>query len=208
MEYNNIIHKLLNDNNNIKVVSLLLKHEDGMSGRSLAQLAGVSTFKMHQVLKLLTTQGILRQTAMGKAYIYRVNREHTLVNDLLSPIIDYQRNLYENLGNEVAACLDFKPLSIILYGSVARGDEEADSDLDLFLVYKNEDKPEPISQEALLFDTITRRYGNQVTMSRSYLCDFLKRYKERDPLVSNIIKEGKVIHGMSLMDLLSYKSEL
>lgn len=204
MEFNNIIYKLWKDPISIQVLSVLLKHSEGISGRALSALVGVSTFKMHHTLKFLESQGILKHSVAGRSHLYRVHLDHILVQEVILPILDFQETVFSRLGKEIQASLKPKPLSIILYGSVARGEEKPDSDLDLFLVYKDAHKAAPISESNLFMEKITRKYGNAVSVRRNFVSILKGRYKKRDELIRNILKEGKVIAGLSVVELLDY----
>ncbi len=203
MEFNNIIQKLCGNSTYFKVVSILFKHEEGISGRSLAKLTGVSTFKMHHVLKFLTAQGMLMQSIVGKSYLYKVDKEHILIKKVLLELINFQESLFKELGSKIINHLNPKPLSIILYGSMARGDEDPNSDIDLFFIYKDNVKLSDLNENDLHMESITRKYGNMVTIKKANVTDVNKRYKSRDSLIKNILEEGKVIAGISVIDLLT-----
>lgn len=204
MQFNQIVYKLCGEEACLKVVSILLKSPSGISGRGLAVFVGTSTFKMRQVLQFLASQGILKSTAVGKAHLYRLNWDHILVRKILLPLLDFQGNIYSALGQEIMAHLKPKPLAVILYGSIARGQEGPDSDLDLFFVYREKQKPDRQSKQELWMESITRRYGNFVSVRRGTILQLRQTHKEKNALIRNIIKEGKVIAGLSMTDLLAY----
>lgn len=204
MKFNHIVHELCGDSVYLGITAVLLKSPEGVSGRGLAGLLKVSTFKVHHSLKFLAAQGILKATVVGKSHLYRLNPDHILVRKVILLLLDFQENIYLELGREVMTRLKPKPLSIILYGSVARGEEKPDSDIDLFLVYKTPRKMGRISENELWMEIVTRRYGNFVSVRRGTIDQLQGRYKERDELMRNIVKEGKVIAGLSMTDLLAY----
>lgn len=204
MQFHEITFKLCSNGIHLQVASILKKHTGGLSGRALASLTKTSTFKMHHTLKFMTAQGVLTESIVGKAHVYRLNHNHVLTQKILLPLVAFQENLMAQLGNDMASCLKPKPLSILLYGSIARGEEEPTSDLDIFIIYNSKKKSGRIRENDLWMDVITRKYGNAVSIRRSYLSEFISRYKEKDALIQNIFKEGKVIYGLSFIDLLNY----
>lgn len=203
MIFHNIISELLGGRVQITVLKLLFFHEEGLTGRGLANLVGCSTFKMQKVLEILVSQGLVTKSVVGRAHTYRTNGEHILMQKVIRPLIDFEKSLFSDLGKLIMKFLDIKPLSIILYGSVARGDELPNSDLDLFLIYGNE-----VTQHSIrhigdtLMEVIPRKYGNPVSIRRSCVSDFQNRANKKDPLIRNIIREGRVIAGLSLSELL------
>lgn len=204
MKFNHIVHELCGDSVYLGIAAVLRESLEGVSGRGLAALLKASTFKVHHALKFLSAQGILKTTVVGKSHLYRLNHDHILVQKVILPLLDFQENIYSGLGKEIMARLKPRPLSIILYGSMARGEEEPDSDIDLFLVYKNPRKVGRISENELWMEIVTRRYGNFVSVRRGTIDQLQERYKERDALMRNIVKEGKVIAGLSITELLTH----
>lgn len=204
MEFTTIIPKLLGNPVPIKAVFVLLKNREGITGRSLASLLGVSTFKMHYVLKFLVAQGVLTETVVGRSHLYRIHRDHILVQEVFLPLFRFQEDLFTNLGKDLMRSLKPKPITIILYGSVARGEEKPNSDLDLFLIYKEPTGSGPVSENNLMMEKITRKYGNVVTLRRGVLSEVKERHLARDELIRNIFKEGIVLAGLSLVEVLEY----
>lgn len=206
MNFNHIIDAVCGEAVYWRIAAILLKSSEGVSGRGLAALLKVSTFKVHHSLKFLVAQGILKSSVVGRSHLYRLNHDHVLVRKVILPLLHFQENIYWELGKEILARLKPRPLSIILYGSVARGEEKPDSDLDLFLVYRDKDKQKVgrISENELWMENITRKYGNFVSVRRGTVGQLQWGYKEKDELMCNIVKEGRVIAGLSITDLLIY----
>lgn len=207
MFFSNIIVNLLSDSVKIGVYKTLSRHPEGMTGRGLAALISTSPFKINQVLRELVSQGVIEESVIGRAHQYRLNKQHILIRDLILPLIDFEEKILTNLGAEIMKRLEKNPpLSVILFGSVARGDAEPLSDIDVFLIYTDKDEtPGPISETGdLLSEWITRSYGNHVSLRRAWVSDFQRRARERDPLIRNVIEEGKCLAGLSLTELLDY----
>ncbi|MBI3541347.1 MAG: nucleotidyltransferase domain-containing protein [Deltaproteobacteria bacterium] len=173
----------------------------------MAALILTSPFKINQVLRELVSQGVVEEAVIGRAHQYRLNKQHVLVKDLILPVLHFEETVLTNLGSELMKKLKpHAPLSIILYGSTARGEAEPTSDLDLFLIYEDAEKvPDPASETLnLLSEWTTRTYGHHASLRRCWVSDFQNRARERDPLIRNVIKEGKCLAGLSLMEVLDY----
>ena len=204
MKFSNIINEFLQNSAPFRIVASLMKQKQGLSGRALASLIGVSPFKAHQVLKFLVAQGVLMENIAGRSHLYSVNQDHVLVQKIVRPLVQLEESLFEELGSEILKALRSKPLSIILYGSVARGEETADSDIDILLVYEGDEDIGSIRESGLFMESVTRKYGNPVGVRRCFVSDLQKRFSEQGELIKNIIKEGKVLSGKSITELLSY----
>lgn len=204
MVFNNIISWLLTDMIHIKVFKLLRLHREGLTGRALGTLAQTSVFKINSVLRFLVSQGVITQTVVGRAHLYRLNEHHILVHDVINYLINYENNFLTRLGEMIIEKLSLSPLSVILYGSVARGDEGPMSDIDLLLIYQDEEKPGPISETGSIIEWINRNYGNMAGIRRIRISEFQNPMEEHKALIRNIIKEGKSIAGLSMTEVLSY----
>ena len=123
--------------NPIKMALLrhLVSQQEGVSGRGFAALVGASHFTVLHVLRELVAQGIVVRSSAGRTHLYRLNRNHILLEKVLLPLFSLERDLYRTLGEDIMTSLDPQPLSVILYGSVARRAETTDSDVDILLLY-------------------------------------------------------------------------
>jgi len=105
--------------------------------KEIADKLNISLGGTHNSLKYLAKENIIQQEQRGNMKFYRVNQENPLVKQLkitltvsqLSPLVDKIKN----------DCL-----SIILFGSASRGEQTADSDIDLFIVAHN---PEAVKEK-------------------------------------------------------------
>lgn len=210
MKFTNIISSLLGDIVKINVYKVLSLHQEGLTGRGLAALIGTSPFKINQVLRQLEAQGVVQSSVVGKAHLYRLNISHILVTGFILPLIEQEQEIFRKLGQGIIDRLaPHPPLSVILYGSVARGEEEPDSDLDLLLLYEDSQyisTKDAITANHRVFEWVNREYGNRASIRHDWIADFKRDAAGRDPLVQNIIKEGRSIAGLAMTEVLNYGS--
>lgn len=204
MNFTKALNKLIPDLAALNVYKILAQQEEGVTGRALAALAGVSTFKMHHTVRALCAQGVITEHIVGKAHLYRLNHEHLMVRDVILFMLRYERELLRQLGDALMTQCTPRPVSIVVYGSVARGEELPDSDIDLLLIYANDIIPPPMSEYGALMEWVARLYTNPVSIRRARIADIQQPLDEHRSLMRNIVKEGKAIAGLSLTDLLSH----
>ena len=209
MKFISFIEHLLGDVIKIRVYRLLVHHPEGMTGRGLGALARTSPFKINQVLRSLVAEGIIQTIVVGRSHLYRLDRRHVFVQDVILKLIDYEKNFLKNLGEGIVKRLDHQPISVILYGSVARGEEDTESDIDLFLIYSDETlSVGPFTETRnLLSEWLTRAYGKPVSLRHCSVSDFQRLAREKDPLIRNLIKEGCAIAGSAITEVLDYGKE-
>ena len=100
--------------------------------RELADLAGARLYTVQRELARLEKAGLIVRTPRGNRVYYAANRTHPAFEDLKRVVLKTI-----GLGDGLRACL--APLSdrvrvAFLYGSFARGEETAGSDIDLLIV--------------------------------------------------------------------------
>lgn len=87
---------------------------------------------VRRTLDRLTEQGLVSRQAAGRAYLYRLNREH-LAAPAVAILAGQRSELLRRLGAEVTVW-STPPVYGALFGSGARDDHSPNSDLDIFLV--------------------------------------------------------------------------
>jgi DNA-binding transcriptional ArsR family regulator len=111
-------------------------------GEVAAQMARGSEIGVRRSLARLVEQGIVRATEMGRNRVHELNREH-----LAAPIADLLSGLRLELWSRLRRTFSAwnpKPVYGCVFGSAARGDGDAQSDIDLLLVHPplpRENKP-------------------------------------------------------------------
>ena len=82
------------------------------------------------------------------------------------------KSLLEKLTKFLQEEFQDKLISVVLYGSVARGDNRKDSDIDLLLVIK--DLPKTITERIILFDKVERKLDDDIMrlMDEGYYVTF------------------------------------
>ena len=103
------------------------------AGEVAARTPRGSEIGVRKCLARLVEQGTVRATQMGRNRVHELNREH-----LAAPVAELLANLRLELWNRFRKTLGTwnpKPLYGCVFGSAARGDGDAESDIDLLLVH-------------------------------------------------------------------------
>ncbi len=122
------------------VRELLRSPLDWATGRELARRAGISHAQAGKALNALERVGVVRRRASGRADLWLVENDNALVPTLRG-LFEVEDGLLEELFRDLRTGLEGLPVQrAVLFGSVARGEEAADSDIDLFVeVARNAD---------------------------------------------------------------------
>jgi uncharacterized protein len=118
------------------ILALLYGHPDqSFYYRQITrQLGGVSVGTLQRELDTLTQLGLIDRSAVGKQVFYRANRNHPCFPELRA-LVAKTVGAIQVLSSALAPLADRISLAFI-YGSMARQEEKAESDLDMLIVGK------------------------------------------------------------------------
>lgn len=131
------------------------------TGRELACAAGVSPSQAARDLRSLSDAGIVEFEVQGRSFVWRLNAENALYPELFQ-LFDREARLRTDLVHDISVIFRTAPIRRArLFGSVARGDEQQDSDVDLLLEVKSADE-RPLIEDALARarDRVWKKFGN------------------------------------------------
>jgi predicted nucleotidyltransferase len=157
------------------VMRCLLQTDTGITGRAAARIVRLSQSTVQRALTRLRQNGLVVATSVPPSLLYRANREH-IAMPALSALLGLDAELRARMAEHVAAWRP-APVSVIVYGSVARGEARPGSDLDVLIVRADAVEPdEPAWQRDVtdLADRIGRWSGRPagiVEMSRREAAD-------------------------------------
>jgi predicted nucleotidyltransferase len=182
------------------VLLVLAAAEEGLSGRQIHKLAGSgSVAGVRLVLQRLAATGLVHVDDNGNSLLYRLNRRH-----LVAPIVAMLADLRETLRARLRDELDgwqFRPVHASVYGAVARGDGDLDSDVEILLIRPDHlEAGDPVWEEqiARLMQTAVDLTGNPAhvfELSRSELAGHLDT---EDPILNDWAAPSLHLSGLEL----------
>lgn len=149
---------------------------------------------VRRALRRLVRQGVVEDQAAGKAMLYRLNREHLAARSIID-LASLWETFVARLG-ERFLMWSVQPRVAVLFGSVARGAMELDSDVDIFVV-RPTDAPASDGWDSdvrSLEDDATRWTGNDVRvleMTEAHV----ERHGADEPVLRDILSEGVRLAG-------------
>lgn len=100
--------------------------------RQIARKIGTSVGSVQRDLETLSEVGLLNRTTIGRQVFYQANSHHPVFEDVRS-LIAKTSGIFHQLRSALAS-LTSQITFALVYGSIARGDEDAGSDVDLLIV--------------------------------------------------------------------------
>jgi len=139
-----------------RVLRVLVRQgEQPRTGREIARLAKTPPHRTSEVLSKLEGEGLVRSRVVGRAYLWSLSERHPLIPALRALFAEEAQVtrrrkalLRRTLGNVPGV------RRAVVFGSAARGQEHAYSDLDLLVVAANREALKRIQENlaALRFD--------------------------------------------------------
>jgi predicted nucleotidyltransferase len=174
----------------------------GITGRETARLAGLTHKSALSILSNYERLKLVKRESAGRSYFFTLNRQHYIYKNIIEPVFNTEKGMASSLFKTISQKISRYAESIIVYGSVARGNESVESDLDICIIYNSEKKklePELSNLRGDLYDT----YGVTLAPFLISIQEFKKKAKSKKSPVSDIVKEGKVIYGKSLTEIIN-----
>ena len=110
------------------LLQALARLEQPVTRRQLAAAAGVSPGNASAVIEDLIRAGLVKETVAGRSSMVALNRNHLSVAPLLA-LAGLRGELIRRLRERLTEWSDLE--GAWLFGSVARGDADGESDIDL-----------------------------------------------------------------------------
>lgn len=165
---------------------LLLRPDEHFYVREIERLTGVPAGSLHRELRLLTDAGLLMRTASGNQVLYQAIRTCPIFEELAgifrktAGLADVLREALEPLADGIEFAM--------VFGSVARGEESSESDVDVLVVGR-------VAFSTVVAATSTTqprlmREVNPVVMSAQ---NFRAKRTGKDRFITRILAEPRIM---------------
>jgi DNA-binding transcriptional ArsR family regulator len=176
------------------LAALLVRPDKTWYASELARRMAVTPSSLQRELRDLTRAGILKSHRQGRMAYYQANRESPLFEDLRGLFLK-TAGLVDVLANAL------KPLAAritwaFVYGSIASGHEQSDSDIDLMIIGKVSpaDLPLPLRRARELL-------GREINPTVYAPAEFAKKLAFKDHFLAQVLAKPK-------LDVLGSEDEL
>lgn len=179
------------------VLTILAGTSRPLTGREISRLLGRPSHSgVIAALDRLVVQGLVDREEAGRAFLFTLNREH-----LAAPAAELLADLRGELLHRIRDAIDawsIAPEHLSLFGSAARGDGDASSDIDVFAVRaKAVDRRDPLWREQLDLLTwqIERWTGNPARIAEVGQTEIARLRKERPQLLDELRADAISLAG-------------
>jgi predicted nucleotidyltransferase len=177
---------------------------EGTTGRKVHELAGVTSLRTTQmILERLTNIGLVDMRPVGSANVYSLNREHALWEPI-QKVLALPAIVEEQIAEILSVAFGKGLVGAALYGSFARGEADADSDVDILIVHADGDLArdfvDAIDATSEAIQVLT---GNTAQLLPVSLSELRNLVLHDDPLVRSLRADARsLVDGFELSKIL------
>jgi predicted nucleotidyltransferase len=186
------------------VLRVLAGTTQPLTGRQIARMAEDGSQQgIGKALGRLADEGLVDREEAGRASLYTLNRQHLalpaveVLTNLRGALLERLRETFENWKT--------RPFHASMFGSAARGDGDAASDIDLFVVRPARvDMEEETWRKQLdeLADSVLRWTGNHAGIAEVSERDLAGLRRRRPPVLDELDEDAITLAGFNVSDVL------
>jgi predicted nucleotidyltransferase len=169
-----------------EALALLLMHpEESFHVRQIARITGKPAGTLYRELAVLAEAGLLVRQARGNQVHYRANPACPIYEELRGilrktfGVADVLRSALEPVADRVRVAF--------LYGSMARGEERASSDVDVMIIGKLK-----FSAAVLAFSSVEESLRREVNPHVYSVREFQDKISAHEPFLVRVLEEPKI----------------
>ena len=174
------------------LLQALARLEQPVTRRQLAAAAGVAPGNASAVIEDLIQSGLVEETVAGRSSMVVLNRNHLAAGPLLL-LAGLRSELIRRLRERLSGWPDLR--GAWLFGSVARGEADRDSDVDLLLVADDLESPDLHERLSQLQGDVRTWTGNDLQLVEHSPPSWRKLVRSKNPLVEQIRIDGIALAG-------------
>lgn len=189
------------------MLAALLRLDTPVTGRAVARIAGLTQSTAQRALTSLRSSGLVLAEPAPPSWLYRANLDH-LAMPALRALYGLDDELRTRMADHVAGWR-LPPVSVIVFGSVARGEVTPGSDIDVLVVRPDGAEPDQVTWEqqvAALADRLQRWTGAAASVLEMSRSEAIQGVADREPFLVEADRDGWLIAGESLSDLGGHRS--
>ncbi|MCG2712767.1 MAG: nucleotidyltransferase domain-containing protein [Candidatus Omnitrophica bacterium] len=152
--------------------------------RELERMLNIPVSMLRKELLSLKNSNIFNSNKKGNLSYYSINKEYPLYNELKNIV-------FKTIGIQGSLSTLLSPIKGIktafIYGSYAKSEDNAASDIDLFIIGK-------IAEVNLIskINTLEKKLKREINYSYYSIADFEQKKKNKDSFIMDVLKNKKI----------------
>jgi predicted nucleotidyltransferase len=195
-----IVNALFGGPGRTAILRLLAAQTAPLTGRQVAELTELSPAGASRALAHLSDLGVITRRHVGRAITHELQRDNILVQTIVLPALASEDALVDDLKAALSEAFAEVAVSVVLFGSVASGEAQPGSDVDVLVITANQQDAVRASQIADENGArFFRRYGmplSVIVQSRGTLPS------KPSEFLASAVSGGELVCGVPLKDLM------
>ncbi len=153
MQFRDYLEQVLGNKAAIRLLRTMVRYQAKIfTKRGLARTANVSVNEAALTIRDFEDLGIVRIQPVGRSHQISLNKKNYIFNKIIEPIFKIEKETLDVLLKVLKKNLDEKKIiiSAALFGSVVKGKEKPDSDIDILVISNDFDAASQIVSNALV----------------------------------------------------------
>ena len=168
------------------LAALFLRPDEQFHVRELERMTGISAGSLHRELKAMAEAGLLRREQTGNQVFYRVDVSCS-IHEELAAIFSKTMGI-ASLLREALSSLDGKIQWVFVFGSMARGEQHAGSDVDVMVVADGLPYAELMQALAVAEPAL----GRPVNPTLYTQAEFIERRASKNAFMTRVMEQPKL----------------
>jgi len=180
------IEKIFGSGMRAKVLAwFYMHHDENFFVRQLATILKEDPTNLSRELSNLEKTGILSSTRQGNLKYFQVNKNCSFFNELKGFIL----KTVGVVGDMKSSLEKFPDIKYaFIYGSYAKGEEKADSDIDLIIIGDVD-----LDRLDLLISNLEKKFGRTINYVTYDYKEFLTKKKKKDGFIIDVLEDKKIM---------------
>lgn len=182
-----------------RILAVLAETTAELNLRAIASIANVSEAQASRVLPRLIAIGLVERREVPPSALFRLVPDHIAAGPILA--LSRSRDRMIRHMRQIAEELPVPPASVIIFGSFARGQADADSDIDTVMI-----RPTSVSESDEAWSSSVQQWiarvgdvsGNRVEVLEADEDDVSARLNRGGNVWQDIERDGLTICGRTL----------
>lgn len=199
MRLHTFLEDMLGSRVKVNVLRMLFKFKaKTFTGRELAESIRLTHTGVRRALRELQASNLVLIEYHGRSNLITLNTD-SYAYDVLQTLFNAEAGMFKNhFAQELKREVPNGIVSCAIFGSVARGTEKPDSDVDVLFITDNKEAVQKFIEDKLQF--FVKRYGNVITPYIMSKNEFAR--KKNTPFVKDVLESYKLIKGEDLWKLI------
>jgi len=181
----NLLAEILSSRIRAEIFRILFGvNDEALYLREIERRSGLTVGTVQQELKKLLNLDLLKKRKDGNRIYYQARKEHPLYPEIRSIILKTS-GLSDFISGALGVSPDIK--IAFVFGSIARHDEKAGSDVDLMVIGRL-----GLRKLTGLLDGISEQIGREINPHVLSEGEFVKRKKNKDHFITEVLESPKI----------------